>query len=152
MWLLFSSFLKQEFHTIMKNLKYLLAEAKIRLSNSSKVIVFYCPSGSLSAKFICTVLSIFLGHEQRCSDKFAEMQQTHLSGFEWSLHWMSEAKPLLKIGAAKRHLLELSCLLRDYGLNYIFFRNKTFLFFKIESWNFQHLFEKFSSFKNFLFP
>ena len=33
-------------------------------------------------------------------------------------------------------------LLRDYGLNHIFFRNKTFLFFKIESWNFQHLFEK----------
>ena len=26
-------------------------------------------------------------------------------------------------------------LFRDYGLNYIFFRNKTFLFFKIESWN-----------------
>ena len=33
-------------------------------------------------------------------------------------------------------------LFRDYGLNHIFFRNKTFLFFKIESWNFQHLFEK----------
>ena len=54
-------------------------------------------------------------------------------------------------------------LFRDFGLNYIFFRNKTFLFFKIESWNFQHLFEKefretsqnfnsFSSFRNFLFP
>ena len=50
----------------------------------------------------------------------------------------------------------------DYGLNYIFFRNITFLFFKIESWNFQHLFEKgfretsqnfnaFSSFRQFLF-
>ena len=33
-------------------------------------------------------------------------------------------------------------LFRDYGLNFFFFRNKTFLFFKIESWNFQHLFEK----------
>ena len=43
-----------------------------------------------------------------------------------------------------------------------FFRNKTFLFFKIESWNFQHVFEKefcetsqnfnsFSSFRRFLF-
>ena len=30
----------------------------------------------------------------------------------------------------------------DYGLNHISFRNKTFLLFKIESWNFQHLFEK----------
>jgi hypothetical protein len=28
-----------------------------------------------------------------------------------------------------------------YGLKNIFFRNKTFLFFKIESWNFQYLFE-----------
>ena len=27
-------------------------------------------------------------------------------------------------------------LFREYGLDYIFFRNKTFLFFKIESWNF----------------
>ena len=33
-------------------------------------------------------------------------------------------------------------LFRDYGLDHIFFRNKTFLFFKIESWNFQNLFEK----------
>ena len=33
-------------------------------------------------------------------------------------------------------------LYRDYSLDHIFFRNKTFLFFKIESWNLQHLFEK----------
>ena len=31
---------------------------------------------------------------------------------------------------------------RDYDLDHIVFRNKTFLFFKIESWNFQQLFEK----------
>ena len=54
-------------------------------------------------------------------------------------------------------------LYRDYSLNNIFSRNKTFLFFKIESWNFQDLFEKefretsqnfisFSSFRQFLFP
>ena len=50
-------------------------------------------------------------------------------------------------------------LFRDCGLNLIFYRNKTFLFFKIESWNFQHLFEKkirealknFNSFRQFLF-
>ena len=53
-------------------------------------------------------------------------------------------------------------LLRDYDLNDVFC-NKTFLFFKIESWNFQHLFKKefcetsqnvnsFSSFRQFLFP
>ena len=33
-------------------------------------------------------------------------------------------------------------LFRDYGLNYILFRDKTYLFFKMENWNFQHLFEK----------
>ena len=34
-----------------------------------------------------------------------------------------------------------------------FFRNKTVLFFKIESWNFQHLFEKLNQlFRHFLFP
>ena len=51
-------------------------------------------------------------------------------------------------------------------LTKIFFRNKTFWFFKIESWNFQNMFEKefsdisqnlnsfssFSSFRQFLFP
>ena len=43
------------------------------------------------------------------------------------------AKPSLKIGTANA-ICSLG-LFRDYGLNYIFFRNKTFLFFKIESWN-----------------
>ena len=53
-----------------------------------------------------------------------------------------------------------SRLFRDYSL--FFFRNKTFLIFKIESWNFQHLFENefleisqnfnyFSSSRQFLF-
>ena len=32
-------------------------------------------------------------------------------------------------------------IFRDYSLNNIFFRNKFFLFFKIENWNFQNLFE-----------
>ena len=54
-------------------------------------------------------------------------------------------------------------LYRDYGLNYIFFRNKTFLFFKIEKlkisasvWkkNCETLqnFKSFSWFRQFLFP
>ena len=51
------------------------------------------------------------------------------------------------------------CLFRDYSLNYIFL-GIFFLFFKIESWNFQHLFEKefretsqnINSFRQFLFP
>ena len=34
------------------------------------------------------------------------------------------------------------CIFKDYGLNYIFLGIKLFLFFKVESWNFQHLFEK----------
>ena len=32
-------------------------------------------------------------------------------------------------------------MLRDYGLKNIFFRNKSFLFFKIDDWHFQNLFE-----------
>ena len=51
-------------------------------------------------------------------------------------------KPPLKIGTANAICWNSLGLFRDYGLNHIFFRNKTFLFFKIESWNFQHLFEK----------
>ena len=51
-------------------------------------------------------------------------------------------KPSLKIGTANTICWNSLGLFRDYGLNHILFRNKTFLFFKIESWNFQHLFEK----------
>ena len=50
-------------------------------------------------------------------------------------------KPSLKIRTANTIYWNSLGLFRDYGLNYIFFRNKTFLLFKIESWNFQHLFE-----------
>ena len=48
-----------------------------------------------------------------------------------NLHW--------KIGQ-QSHLLELSWPIERLQLRSYFFRNKTFLFFKIESWNFQHLF------------
>ena len=44
-----------------------------------------------------------------------------------------EPKPSQKIGTAERHLRP-----RDIYI----VRNKTFLLFKIESWNFNHLFEK----------
>jgi hypothetical protein len=57
--------------------------------------------------------------------------------FRWCL-----SKPSLKIRTANTICWNSLGLFRDYGLNYIFFRNKTFLLFKIESWNFQHLFEK----------
>ena len=43
------------------------------------------------------------------------------------------SKTSLKIGAANAICWNSLGLFRDYGLNYIFFRNKTFLFFKIES-------------------
>ena len=53
-----------------------------------------------------------------------------------------DSKPSLKFGTTKTICWNSLGLFRDYSLNYIFLRNKTFLFFKIESWNFQHLFEK----------
>ena len=51
------------------------------------------------------------------------------------------SKPSLKIRTPNAICWNYRDLFRDYGLNYIFFRNKPF-FFKKESWNFQHLFEK----------
>ena len=46
-------------------------------------------------------------------------------------------KPSLKIGSVTKAFL----FWYWQQLKKVFFRNKTFLFFKIESWNFQHLFE-----------
>ena len=56
--------------------------------------------------------------------------------------WRVSSKPSLKIGTVNAICWNSLGLLRDHGLNYIFFRNQTFLFFNIETWNFQHLFEK----------
>ena len=53
----------------------------------------------------------------------------------------NKPKKSLKIRTANAIFWNYLGLFRDYGLEHIFFRNKTFLFFKIESWNFQHLFE-----------
>ena len=77
----------------------------------------------------------------------------------------SMPKPSLKIRSASAIFWSYLGKFRNYGLRNIFFRNKTFLFFKIESWNFQHLFEiefretsqsfnsfsSFSSFRQLLF-
>ena len=50
-------------------------------------------------------------------------------------------KPSLKIRTASAIFWNYLGIFRDHGLNHISFRNKTFLFFKMESWNFQHLFD-----------
>ena len=79
-----------------------------------------------------------------------------------SNYWWKRAKPSLKIRTASAIFWDYLGMFRDYGQKNIFFRNKTFLFFKIESWNFQHLFENefcetsqsfnsFSSFRQLLF-
>ena len=73
-----------------------------------------------------------------------------------------QSKPSLKIRTARAIFWIYLGISRDYGLRNVYFRNKTFLFFKIESWNFQHLFEiefcetsqnfnLFSLFRQFLF-
>ena len=54
---------------------------------------------------------------------------------------MPRPKPLLKIRTATAIFWNYLGIFRDYGLKNILFRNKTFSFFKVESWNFQHLFE-----------
>ena len=76
--------------------------------------------------------------------------------------WTMNQKLHLKLRQQSAICWNSLALFRENGLNYIFFRNKTFLFFKIESWNFQQLFEiefretshnfnSFSSFRQFLF-
>ena len=58
-----------------------------------------------------------------------------------SLEWF-KAKPSLKIRTASAIFKIYLGIFREYSLTKIYiFRNKTFLFFKIESWNFQYLFE-----------
>ena len=47
-----------------------------------------------------------------------------------------------KIETASAIFRDYLGMFREQGQKNIFFRNKTFLFFKIESWNFQQLFEK----------
>ena len=68
-------------------------------------------------------------------------------------------KPSLKIRTANAIFWISLDVFRDYGLENILFRNNTFLFFKIENQNFQHLFEiefcetsqNFNSFRQSLF-
>ena len=57
---------------------------------------------------------------------------------------MSLPKPSRKIRTLLGHLLDGLRTILAYCETWLrlYFRNKTFLFFKIESWNFQHLFEK----------
>ena len=76
--------------------------------------------------------------------------------------WWFRTKPSLKIRTASAIFWIYHGIFRDYSLKDILFRNKTFLFFKIEGWNFQHVFEmviretsqnfnSFSSFRQLLF-
>ena len=60
---------------------------------------------------------------------------------EWTIREYYIPKPSLKIRTARAIFWNYLGIFRDYGLKNILFRNKTFSFFKVESWNFQHLFE-----------
>ena len=53
----------------------------------------------------------------------------------------SWAKPSGKLSQWSAIFWNYLGMFREYGQKNNYFRNKTFLFFKIESWNFQHLFE-----------
>ena len=52
------------------------------------------------------------------------------------LYWMPCQNLYWKLGQQSAICWNSLGLFRDYGLSHVFFRNKTFLFFKIESWNF----------------
>ena len=47
-----------------------------------------------------------------------------------------------KLGQQSANCWNYLGLFRDYDFDHILFKIKTFLFYKIENWNFQHLFEK----------
>ena len=59
-----------------------------------------------------------------------------------ALQFSPKSKPSLKIGSVNKAGLFWYWSQFTLDLDHGFFRNKTFLFFKIESWNFQYLFEK----------
>ena len=98
--------------------------------------------------------------------------KTSLELWKWTLQFVQvytffyqrqfftwKSKPSLKIRTTSAIFWDYLGMFRDYGQNNIYFRNKTFLFLKIERWNFQHLFENefretwqsFSSFWHLLF-
>ena len=90
---------------------------------------------------ICQIFRWFLG-KSNISKRHSEInwplvgpnKQDFCSNSHQNLHW--------KLGQQSAICWNSLCLFRDYGLYRIFFRNKTFLFFKIESWNFQDLFKQ----------
>ena len=72
----------------------------------------------------------------------------------WAPSNIASTKTFIENEDSKRHLLDLS------WPKIYFFRNILFLFFKIESWSFQHMFkikfretsQNFNSFRQFIFP
>ena len=58
----------------------------------------------------------------------------------WGHYVQFQSKPSLKIAPSRGHLLVKKRTILAIWLRSYFFRNKTFLVFKIESWNVKHLF------------
>ena len=86
------------------------------------------------------------GHRETCETCTQILEEANVGVFhgdeeklKMDLSGMSgKSQNLLENWDDTRHLLDVSW---RYGLKKFFFRNKTFLFFKIESWNFQVQFE-----------
>ena len=93
------------------------------------------------------------------SIEFTKTQKLRSKNFSCK---QAKPKPSLKIAPSRSHLLVEKRTILAIWLRSYFFRNKTVLFFKIESWNFQHLFDlgfhetsqnssSFSSYRQLLF-
>ena len=76
---------------------------------------------------------------QNFLDKREIFQDFHRNFAEKSAHFIQNLH--WKLGQQAPSVGTILVYLETISYMY-FFRNKTFLFFKIESWNFQHLFEK----------
>ena len=102
------------------------------LENWDTVFAYFLLKQSFfPSKWSMNLEKITVRHHGKCGVSF--MKEAFYISFS-SL----DSKPSRKIGAAKRRLLEHSWLIYRLRSKLYFFRNKTFLFFKIESWNFQH--------------
>ena len=86
----------------------------------------YGLSGGLKSFFLQAMIKGFLSHGIGYASSltnYIALSSSTLQILDWNL-----PKPSLKIGTAKRHLLELSWHIQRLRLKKYFFRNKTFLF------------------------
>ena len=115
-----------------RNVLLNLIELKFRYSEKAEKI------WKKSSKYIWCILHetffCILGKNNNNPNRWKKSNHKKVRNSAQNLYW--------KLGQQRAICWNSLGLFRDCGLNHIFFGINLFLFFKIESWNFQHLFEK----------